>query len=439
MNVVKENIFIAWGGNQPLAKLVGQEVQKHGYISVVGGGAPTDTFIGTQVFSQIKQCTQAIILVEGSGAGDGGSFKFNDNLMFEWGYLTAKLQPNKIHVFLINMSVRNLPSDLSGSWATEVDGKSISKEELAVEIAGIFNINASKPSQMNKLEIFHSWENIKRMLDAHIRGTPECSECDMANYLLHSIEPCYYNMEEEYTESLLQKLNPSSPILGFAIQIMKGNFALFTETNNLLTPLSFDKFDDLKSIFESQFDFSVQDDNLNDWFKYFCAIRLSLVYRTIAINPELLEDEKQLYLEKSLAYCEKALESLNLIRIKFPHDASYVKLYEGYLYRDIYIVKLEADDRNAAKEYLKKAVEARKSFYLAYKQTYPQDAVLIKSFAQEYYLALIDQVNFSEDKIEAIEIKRTINSFLQRLEKESVKQYTVLEQLRKKCDEINNK
>jgi hypothetical protein len=439
MNVVKENIFIAWGGNQPLAKLVGQEVQELGYISVVGGGDPTDMFIGTQVFSQIKQCTQAIILVEGAGTGDEESFKFNDNLMFEWGYLTAKLKPNKIHVFLVSMSVRNLPSDLSGSWACEVDGKSMSKENLAVEIARIFNTNASKPSQMNKLEIIHSWENVKRLLDAHIRGTPECSECDMANYLLHSIETCYYHMEEDYIESFLQKVNLYSPILGFAIQIMKGNFALFKETNNLLTPLSFDNFDDLKSIFESNFDFSVQDDNLNDWFEYFCAIRLSLVYRTIAINPELTEDEKHLYLEKSYAFCEKALETLNQISMKFPLDASYVKLYEGYVYRDMYLIKSEFGDRNAAKEFLKKAVEARKSFHLTYRHTYPQDDFLIRSFAQEYYLALIDQVNFSEDKTEVIEIKRTINSFLQRLEKESIKQYSVLDQLRKKCDEINSK
>jgi hypothetical protein len=396
-------------------------------------------FIGTQVFSQIKQCTQAIILVEGSAAKDEESFNLNDNLMFEWGFLTAKLQPNKIHVFVINMSVRNLPSDLSGSWACEVDGRSVSKEDLAIEIARIFNANASKPSQMNKLEILHSWENVKRMLDAQIRGTPECSECDMANYLLHSMEACYYHMEEEYADSFLQKMSPYSPILKFALQIMKGNFTLFKETNNLQTPLSFDYFDDLKSIFETNFDFSMQDENLNDWFKYFCIIRLSLLYRTIAINPELMEDEKQLYFEKSLAYGEKALETLNQISMKFPLDTSYIKLYEGYVYRDMYLIKSQFDDRDAAKAYLEKAVEARKIFHLTYRQTYPQDALLIKSFAQEYYLALIDQVNFSEDKTESIEIKRTINSFLQRLEKESVKQYTILEQLRKKCDEINSK
>jgi hypothetical protein len=102
----------------------------------------------------------------------------------------------------------------------------------------------------------------------------------------------------------------------------------------------------------------------------------------------------------------------------------------------MYLIKSEFGDRVAAKELLKKAVESRKSFHLTYRQTFPQDDFLIKSFAQEYYLTLIDQINFSEDKAEKLEIKRTINSFLQRVEKESVKQYTILEQLRKKYEEI---
>jgi len=97
MSTKIEKVFIAWGGNQSLAQAVGQELGKHGYNGIVGGGLPMDMYIGVQVFSQIQQCTRAIILVENTRPDAVNPF--SSNLMFEWGYLTAKMDPRKLHVF----------------------------------------------------------------------------------------------------------------------------------------------------------------------------------------------------------------------------------------------------------------------------------------------------------------------------------------------------
>ena len=60
-----EKVFIVWGGNQPLANIVCDELGKGKakYSGIVGGGIPTNMFVGTQIISQIEQCSRATILI----------------------------------------------------------------------------------------------------------------------------------------------------------------------------------------------------------------------------------------------------------------------------------------------------------------------------------------------------------------------------------------
>ncbi|MDR1315798.1 MAG: nucleotide-binding protein [Spirochaetales bacterium] len=131
-----EKVFIVWGGNKPLADMVSAKLGEHGFDGVVGGGTPTDMYIGTQIFSQIAQCTRAIILVQDIHHELGGVF--SNNLMFEWGYLTAKMDPRKLHIFLIGDLSKNLPSDLAGIWASEIKEGDKTPEQIAKDIADIF-------------------------------------------------------------------------------------------------------------------------------------------------------------------------------------------------------------------------------------------------------------------------------------------------------------
>ena len=107
-------VFCGWGGNQPLAYEIKAYLKDKNFDVVVGGGSPTGLHIGTQVIGQINECDCAILLVE---EHDG---VLSPNLFFEWGYIIARMKVTDIHVYMINKSVRDLPSDLLGVWATEI-------------------------------------------------------------------------------------------------------------------------------------------------------------------------------------------------------------------------------------------------------------------------------------------------------------------------------
>ena len=59
--------------------------------------------------------------------------------MFEWGYILAGFKSKNVHVFLIDMDEKNLPSDLRGSWAKTVLTQDKTIDEIAQEIADTFD------------------------------------------------------------------------------------------------------------------------------------------------------------------------------------------------------------------------------------------------------------------------------------------------------------
>ncbi|GHV94007.1 hypothetical protein AGMMS50293_03270 [Spirochaetia bacterium] len=426
-----EKVFIAWGGNQPLAKLVGEEMQKYGYDGIVGGGTPTDTFIGTQIFSQINQCAHAVILVEKTQGG-----AFSGNLMFEWGYLTAKIAPRKLHVFLIGETTKSLPSDLAGVWADEISGDGRAVAEIAAEIASKFFKDASRPVDIPKIEIFGHWNETKRQINSY-NNSPLCSEIELAHYLLHSIEVTYYYMEEGELLSLINKITPASNVLEFAIQVVKANIALFEESPGLTKPLSFDTFTELKSVFDTKFDFLNQDENLDLWLKYFCFNRLSILYMLIARNDEFDLEYKKLYFEKSLEYNDTALSILKNIAEKYPQESVYTKLYESYYHRDCYKAYKLIGNIEKASVSIIAAAKAREAFYINFKQRFPNDKYLIKRFGEEYYLACAEQLEFVNDPLEKKILESTIRSFIDKSENESGRQHVVLQQLRSRFSDKN--
>jgi hypothetical protein len=422
-----EKVFIVWGGNKPLADIVSAKLSERGFDGVVGGGTPTDMYIGTQIFSQINQCTRAIILVQNVHQDLTGVF--SNNLMFEWGYLTAKMDPRKLHVFLIGESQKSLPSDLAGIWASEIINVNKTLAQTAEEIVGIFFEAASRPIEIDKIEIFSRWTKIKNELSTYTI-TPAYSEIELAHYLLHSIEVCYYYMEEDELLSLIDKIVPVSSALEFAIQLVKSNVVLFRESLGLTQQLSFDTFAELKALFESNFDFSNQDINLHLWFKYFCSNRLALLFILIAQNNDLEAEFKNTYIERAVECNCEVLQSLNEIVEKYPREAVYTKLYEGYVHRDLFkIYKFLGDDAKATQQIIA-ASKARETFYLHFKQRYPNEGYLIKHFGEEYYLSCAESLEYIKDPIEKKIKENTIRSFLAKLENESGRQHVVLKQLR---------
>jgi hypothetical protein len=423
-----EKVFIAWGGNQSLAKFVDYELRKHGFTGVAGGGIPTDMFIGTQIFSQINQCTRAIILVENTNQDSANAL--SGNLMFEWGYLTGKMDARKIHVFLIGESKKALPSDLAGIWAAEINSVDKTRQQIAQEIVSIFFEAASRPIDIDKMEIFSRWPEIKHKLSVHA-SEPVYSEIELAHYLLHSVEACYYYMEQEELLSIIEKIVPISSILNFTVQIVRANIRLFDETSMLLNAIEFDVFTDLKPLFEMKFDFSNQDGNLHLWLRYFCSNRLALLYMFIMRNNnDSNVNIKEMCFQKVEEYNNESLQILSEIAEKYPQETVYTKLYTGYVYRDLFKLYKDVDDVEKSAQCIDAASTARQLFYSYYQHNYTNDGYLIKHFAEEYYLSCTERLNYIKDPIQRAIDENAIRSFLLKVEKESGRQHVLLKQLR---------
>lgn len=428
-NVI-ESVFVAWGGNQPLARLVAAKLRHRHFEVIVGGENPTGMFVGTQVLAQIHRCTRAVILLEDVAAARTASgLNFNDNLMFEWGYVTGTFDPSKVHVFLIGVSTRDLPSDLAGAWASEVGGAGQSPEEVAEQIALSFTEDATHYVEVDKLQIMHMWSTVLTYLERY-EENPACSEIELANYLLHSIESCYYHMEEDRLESLLEAIRPVARVLECASQIVRANIQLFRETNGLQSELSLESFAELKAIFTQSFDFDFHDRGLSLWFDYFAKRRLSLLYSIMSRSDMFDPDEKSVFIDRTDGFLTESFGLLDQIVEESPSDAIYVNLYRGFIFRDRYLIHAARGELEEARVANAGAVLAKEAFYLAYKDRFPQDALMIRHLAQEYYLSLAESLAFMDDPAEKTIVKRTVRSYLSKLEVESGRQHVVLDELR---------
>ena len=450
-----EKVFIAWGGNQDTAKMVGAGLNERGFRGIVGGENPSDMYIGDTVFSQLRQCTRAIILVENTRQDSENPF--SSNLMLEWGYLTAKKDPSKLHVFLIGVLTRELPSDLLGIWAKEI--KNITdktREQIAKEIIDNFCEEVSKPVDIDKIKILNNWIEIKRNLSIYT-SEPIYSEIELAHYLLHSMEACYYYEEQESLLDIIEKIEPVSSELEYVIQIVKANTKLFEESFMLLKPLPNDSYYELRDfLLETEPEFSIKDENLVLWLKYFRYNRLALL-KMLAVKTD---DEINFDLEykrdsfsQFIEYNGVALRTLNEIAGKYPKEEIYTKLYEGYVYRDLYktytrMSDIEKQQKNdeAASEYYKKAGEsicesakARRFFNQKYKDRNPGDEYLIKFFTDEYYISRIEQHEFITNAMEKKENEFAIRSFYSKHEKDKGRMHAVKIQLHEVYNNTFNK
>ena len=349
--------------------------------------------------------------------------------MFEWGYITGTFPPNKVHVFLIDISARDLPSDLAGSWASEVNRLGLHDNALAIQIAQKFNEDARHHFETDKLQVMHMWTQVLRYVETY-NEMPQCSDIELAHYLIHSIETCYYYMDEERFEELLNAMNPISSVLEYAVAMVKANIRLFRETAGLQRPLPFDAYMELKTFFENPYDVSARDEELNLWFRFFAVRRTALVHRTVAQNPDFTDEDRRTFLRETITLTRDSLGALDAIIEHFPQQAAYSNLYRGYLHRDLYLLHVALGNVDDARAENKLAVKAKEAIYLAYKNRFPQDAILIQNISQEYYLALAEQLEYVTAPVERMMIRRIIDGFLSKLEQDSSRQHVLLSELR---------
>ena len=209
---LSEAVFIAWGGNRDLAQAVSAELKKHGIESIVGGEPDrrAEDFIGKRVIDQMGKCSRAIILAK---AYDQKGFR--PNLMFEWGYLLARLRSGSILVVIIDSPRENIASDLQGFFAESLPDTIRGKAARARWIANTF-IGTRQPDPFEPFDTLVNWSRTKIFIENQIKGyaapTPErLSKCLVTGLLsatyCHEIE----EMEQHIKHVGALTSNVSSP------------------------------------------------------------------------------------------------------------------------------------------------------------------------------------------------------------------------------------
>lgn len=436
-------VFIAWSGNFEIAKLLSKKIAaKAGYEAIVGGNLHglDSIYVGGTIIEQMKKCDQAILLIQKNSLGT-----LSSNLMFEWGYVLAKLNANKIHNYLINLNANDsaMPSDLHGVWSHSISTDGKSDEEVANELSELFFNSQKNSVNKNKMSIIIDREETRKLIREH-NSDPVCSNYEMAQYVL-----CYIYCANIYLDTrdasltdlqnFLRDLSANaqqSPELGqslrcaiTAIKCMK-NIRYYKDEQYMLTDSFYDLRDDLYDI-EMRAK-QLAESEVKDWI-------LALVYDFIAYMYLLIINGKELDPEKRAEYCvrmcdysRKCAQICDKLIEYTPDNLQFCQLLKSYMFRNDFCGLSELEKMEASGEVerseptetrtekiidcLKKSLKEREALYFTYKDR-AVSPVFMNNIEMEYFLALAEYRMYDTDEISRSENKRRLERYIVRAER----------------------
>ncbi len=389
-----DKFFIGWSGNKPLADKLAQLIEENtNDHAIVGGGRPEDMFIGEQVLKQIQRCNRAILLVEDNKEG-----YISQNLMFEWGYLIAKLAHQNIYTCLINKKATDLPSDLSGSWVSEfkVDRSTETDEDIAKKIFEKFKESEDKQTELNYFNLVNDWRSVFHQLKAE-KALPDTTLC---NYLITGCLAAYYYADYPALRSAVNELSGSGDTAAI-IAFTKSYIDVFLKTENMMQPLSEEDFYTLSEDFEMTLNRKRgSDEDIDLLIDILCYDVYGLACTLYLRNTDIDEDMKKEFSDLALELFQKDLELLKKFEDTHKSNKCLVLLIEAYIYNDLaHLYKGPIYDNEKFMHCLEASVEKRNLLYRDFDITYKNPFLSIK-LEQEYIIALSEQCAYIENKIQ---------------------------------------
>ena len=419
-----ESVFIAWSGNYDLACEVGEQLGNKGYRAVVGGGWPRGNFIGRQVIEQMNSCTHAIILA--SKKTEGGSCKFSDNLMFEWGYLISKFPEGRVTSYLLDAELEELPTDLAGSWANSIVTTGRALDEIAAEIVRLFRIERTS---LDKLEVMSNWQDVKGYISSFAQRHSR-SDSEMAQYVLYSVLASFYNNEVDVLDQLIGRIHTASRTLSSIISMVRVMLRAYISTSYMANPLELREYYEIVTMLEQEYEDDVEDDevDLKQWVR---IIRLEHMQFCNYLMALATPDEKDAYFhEEVIRLGKRAVGLLEENLAQFPQNRSFAALYLSYLHRNMAVSYRVMGMEEDAIEQFTISGTYRKDFFFKYRTEHQDDAMVCDKISQEYYLALLEQTEFEPDPDKRRRIMRTVRQYLEFWEDQSRRRQSLLEMVR---------
>ena len=394
---MRANVFIVWGGNRSLANKVSEKIQERNEFNViVGGDNPNDIFIGEVVLRQIKMSSVAIILAQNSDKS-GNDVLLRPNLMFEWGYISADFKAKNVHVFLMDMEERDLPSDLRGSWAKSIVTKGKSEDDVAKEIADIFDHDYHE-QHIPAIETFENWNNIKNDIRNHTVN-PLYTDREIAAIILYSFQASFYYHDIKELRELILKIKSNDSIVEKTISVVISALDYYILKEKKVHPNTGSEFNTLIRRLSGDFDLSYEDFEIDKWLHIISNNFIGLCYNRLSDLDKYNEQQKIYFLVHAKESLQKALSYLDsdktAEKIKKENDV-YSNIWRGYIYRNIGVVYAKLNDKENMENYLSRAADAREKSE-TYFSTNVSDTVLINNFKLENIMIQLERMKFTRE------------------------------------------
>lgn len=430
------NIFIGWSGNKILADNVAKALNNSGHYAIVGGGQPKDMFVGAQIIDQINRCNTAILLIEDKKIKDKKG-DISPNLMFEWGYITAKFTTSNIHAFLINKKSKDLPSDLLGSWVNELtfDKSSTSSESIAEEIVDIFMQNNKDKNVCNYFDLINDWKRVYTYLTDTALDSAQ-SGCE---YVLSGCLAAYYYQDNILLRQTLNSIKAPASINNTII-FAKSYIDIFINSENMTKPLSQQDFFNCMQTFEMILnrqktlsnDVEMLLDILNfDAYGLACALFIK--------NANIDNETKEYFSEKARLYFEKDIELIDVFEDTFKNNTCLCLLLKSYIYNDIaHLFRDCFNDKDTFLKYLSLSVNERKSLHQTFSSLYPSNSFLSNKLEQEYIISLSEQCNYMENSVMKTMYQKSVLTKFEEWEKELIYTSSLTDRIKNNIKNFNS-
>ena len=405
---MKDQIFIGWSGSNGVAIKIKKYLETKNYKCTIGGNADNNSqysSVGDTVIQQIKNCNQAIMIFMNRADG-----QVSNNLFFELGYVLALYGQPKVHcVRRANENVV-LPSDFDNSFVEPVNCED-SDDEFAEGILKYFFARQKMSINENKMILINNRYKIHDYIQRHFseQGS-KCSDYELAQYMLFYIQAAHmFGDEMKVRREILQFKNAYlsyfseelsiSVNMGIAFFDMILAIKITEKGECYLDRADFRKFREKYKECEDEI---VNDDTgtFDEWAKVFIAEHLAYAYGLFAANPQLDIDNKSRIMKHSKAWAERSITELKLLdEAAHIHDNNdhrgIVSLLYAYVYRNLFLSCLVLGEEDQALKWLRMTKKERS----ALKNNFEPgsiDTQLCENFAMEYYLTLIECLNFAE-------------------------------------------
>lgn len=380
---MNETVFIAWGGNKELAEAVSELLRDKGYSVEVGGEIDPKSkefYLGSSILQQLDLASRAVIMAQRSpretrqAKSQDSTTEFRPNLMFEWGYLIARIRPPYHHVFLIGIRREELPSNLQGlRGATEIE--IADNETMAMAIAGKFLADVTQVP-VDPLRAFENWPEWITWIREQATEKEAPDNTRLAAGLIHTIQPAFYLGETQNFQSIVSEMR-GARVSTSELQAARSLANAACEYYKLtFDPRRKPELADVKAIQEALLVPPTEDYDtceLTAWIEVIRNDFLGLCYRRMAESTEG-DSSCRMYLERALNSFMKARESLNTLAVQA--NDPILKLWKGYVMRNLGRTHSELGQESDGQMELKEALIARQDSYATLRASNLEKSVL---------------------------------------------------------------